>query len=660
MSVTHKSVPIILLIIYSITAHTYFGDLDLVNAIAGFSVLETVAQILHPNNFISDYPGGSGFTNKSLLVNLYIPLMNITNLSAQKIQYLMIGFEVIIISLSSIYLLHTLIRNSEINKEIQFIIFFGIVAVITLSSFTGKNLAGFSFSYYHGIFYGFADAARLLAIAFILQRYWVLAAICLCLGFAIHPIKALMAGLFIAGVVSVDWRRSISTKSVLCGIFSITAVTAWVYFVYDIGNPKSNEVLLTKDFAAYTRIFQVHWYPVYAEYFGRFYILRTAPVIAIIGMMCLAIVQVNFKNQLSSRIFAGLVVLVISTLAGLWISYDLTSINLIKICFIRASTLISLLAPFFILLAVSFYWQKKAWHWVAFYLIFVAVGFVNIVPLSAHLFVIGSCFWFWERRSIHWPIATLAIFTFLIMLIFALLNLEERYPFDTSLNQLLVQFIGFILYAFLITVFYFLLVNANIWSAWLHRSLSAESARRLCLLSLFTICALIWSERKWLGSAYLSRAGDFKEVQIWAKNNTDPTSLFMVDPCISYGWRDFSHRSSIGTPREWYMTGWLYVTDKDRFSLGIEIGDTLGLNLRPHLSERGEPQKIRSAEVCKMAEELYYDPKMEPVDRIAQRYNVDYFVFERQKLSSLPDWQAIHPRFENDHFWVISREQIIK
>ena len=60
------------------------------------------------------------------------------------------------------------------------------------------------------------------------------------------------------------------------------------------------------------------------------------------------------------------------------------------------------------------------------------------------------------------------------------------------------------------------------------------------------------------------------------------------------------------------MTGWLYVSEKERFDRGIEIGDTLGLNLSTLFTTSGEKLKIDGADVCRMATELYYDPEMKP------------------------------------------------
>jgi hypothetical protein len=125
----------------------------------------------------------------------------------------------------------------------------------------------------------------------------------------------------------------------------------------------------------------------------------------------------------------------------------------------------------------------------------------------------------------------------------------------------------------------------------------------------------------------------------------------MVDPCINYGWRDFSARASLGTPREWFMTGWLYSGDGSVLRLGEEISETLGLYLDP--VELG-PQS--SSEVCERARLAYYAEGLTGLTAISEKFEVDYFVLYRSEFESrtgvLPEnWEI---SFENKTFFVIN------
>ena len=164
-----------------------------------------------------------------------------------------------------------------------------LAIVMNLSFVIKPNLASFAFPYYHGQFYGFADAARLAAIAFFMQRRWVLVACCLSFGFTIHPIKATMAAIFMAGAIAIDWR-SLSWVSVFWGMVSLVAFAAWAYFFLGIGQYGGRELVHLEQFAQYTRIFQFHWYPIDRGYFGLHYHVGLAPFLGLMGVMFFGII----------------------------------------------------------------------------------------------------------------------------------------------------------------------------------------------------------------------------------------------------------------------------------------------------------------------------------------------------------------------------------
>ena len=81
------------------------------------------------------------------------------------------------------------------------------------------------------------------------------------------------------------------------------------------------------------------------------------------------------------------------------------------------------------------------------------------------------------------------------------------------------------------------------------------------------LCAAVW----WVGQSRPSpqmRAWcrDYRDTQVWARENTPRDALFLVDPVVrhpgvGYGWRDYSRRSSFGNLREWLYAGWSYSSD---------------------------------------------------------------------------------------------------
>tara|TARA_B100001559_G_C15918331_1_gene357514 strand:- start:128 stop:517 length:390 start_codon:yes stop_codon:yes gene_type:complete len=121
----------------------------------------------------------------------------------------------------------------------------------------------------------------------------------------------------------------------------------------------------------------------------------------------------------------------------------------------------------------------------------------------------------------------------------------------------------------------------------------------------------------------------------------------MTDPCMSYGWRDFSERSSFGNLQEWLKTGFIYNRDKKTFDEGIKRAKILGVNLDKY---SGNPHKSFS-EFCKVSRMKYYDSNIESISEINDKYNVEYFIFKNSEVDKINEKLTIV--FENKFFTII-------
>lgn len=628
-------------------AHVYFFELGALNAIRGFSVLEYVAQAQFPANFVANYPGGAGFTNASILTAVYIPLQQITGLSALALQYIMIGLEILCFVAGCLYLLMTVLRCLDVDRVYHAWGMAWLVILMTLSYVIKPDLANFSFPYFHGQFYGFGDAARLCAIAFALQRRWALVALALCLGFTIHPIKTVMAIIFIGVAALVDWRRSLSWGAVFWGGITSAFILFWAYVWLGVGT--SDFLSMTVDnFTAYSRIFQAHWYPMDMGYFGHAYHDALSPFIGLMGVAILAFYHIRLPYDWQIRWLAGMAALLLVTVLGLWISEAHVSISLIQICLIRASTLMTLLAPFIIVAAILVHIQKQAWHWVAFYVVFLMAGFENVKFLSPFMFIAGALFYMVETRRRPIAMIALCVGVFVWMSVLYIRYFDETSP-------------AFILAYRLVGVAAaygaFMLVAKM--PAWARLHMGVTKTRLVGISCILCLCAGLWSYgARYQKPDFIAQANAYKDAQLWAKDNTAQDALFMVDPCIYYGWRDYSHRSSIGTPREWYLTAWLYIPDQTRFEKGLAVGRALGLDLTDYLPEKDQRPSIDGFDVCEMADTLYYDPSRGGITRVADEFAVDYFVMRQDRVKETKDWPDRPVAYDNDYYRVYRSEDI--
>jgi hypothetical protein len=145
---------------------------------------------------------------------------------------------------------------------------------------------------------------------------------------------------------------------------------------------------------------------------------------------------------------------------------------------------------------------------------------------------------------------------------------------------------------------------------------------------------------------------DYLEVQRWARINTEPTALFMVDPTIYYGWRDYSTRSSFGNIREWLHTSWLYDSRETSYREGVRRFNEFGLDLTHYLYGKKESSIDCFNTLDRDFRKRFYGLPSSRLAEIGATYDVDYFVLKRSELGQSYDFPVA---FENRSYVVFRR-----
>lgn len=655
--------PLYLLAVFALAAaaHVHFFHLTEWAGLSGFSVVEYLAHAMHPENFARDYPGGSITTGFSLITKLYVPLEKLTHASGLTLMTAMIWAEIAAMMLGAWVLWRVLTGQAEPpakgkrDEELKLWAFGWLAALLVVTGATSMSVSDFRAPYFHGQFYGYADALGMAAVAFAFRRNWSVTAFCLALGFTIHPIMTLFAAGFVFAAVLADARNSLCVRSVLWGAAAAVFMAAWSWTVLGFG-ASHGPGIPAADYIALTRFQQVHWYPFDTGLVTEHHDGGLSPFLALMLLMLLALRQADVAALVKRRFLAGFVLLAALTCAGVYISAFSNSPQLIKLCLLRASDFMTLLAPFVILLAVWTHWRRGDWLWTALYVILLLEGGYRgetILPPSVAL-VYG--FYFaqrFRRRERATPFdlflaaTALAVFGLYLGLSFTFPN---RAVFVKTLKSVAVPFavLGLV--------------------AAVRRYAPARLKSALCdrrvLIGLVSLAILgvsgCWAARKArdMMTTRNAIARDYLAVQYWAHDHTKPDALFMVDPCINYGWRDFSERSSLGTPREWYMTGWLYNSDLNTYETGQKIGATLGLDISQFLSKRGEKIKADPRILCSAAQDLVYAPNGPGLGKLVRTFGVDYFVLQRDKVGALQATAQAVPVFENATYSVFTAEAL--
>lgn len=621
--------------------HVHFFALGDVLALRGFSILEVLAAHADPQAFARDYPGGARLTTtNSPTVHLYTFGQDYLGLDALVMLYGMILFEICVLTFG-LWLLWSAIfercKSRTTDQDgVMRIAFVWLVLLVLVSSNQKINMFNFGFPFFHGQFYGFADGLRLAALAMIVRRRWELAAVAFVLCFAIHPIKAAMASAFALGILAVDWRNSLTPRALLAMAATLICWVGW----YTIMLRGDSEGVPLEAFVAFTRAMQSHWYPVDLGLLGRLHDWGITPSMALLLVTFIALRQPGWSPSLSVGILVGFAILTFLTAVGIWISIDASSAGLLKLSIARASTMISLCAPMIILIGACFAWQEKRLLLMAGLLAFLWVGFLQqrgpylMTPLFA--IALATIHVVKQPRDARWmlilagPIAVVSIWYW------------AYFPKDFKPASFLVAAAFWLVLALLVRL-----------------GPSAKQDRRsvpvaLIAISLFFgVGAGYWSiDRGAVNNQESALA--YKEAQLWARNSTPSGTLFMVDPCRWYGWRDFSHRASIGTMREWYMTAWIYNDRADLLDRGHQIAVALGAGFEP---KDAKPRGSRM--MCDAARVAYYDPDLAGPRRVAEKFGVDYFVFEKAYTDGLPEFATDHFAFENEHFAILPADRLI-
>jgi|GEM_PF-2166392 len=652
-----------MLFLLALTGYTYFFHLTEQISVSGFSVIETMAHTLLPENFARDFPSGNASGgSRALLPLLYAPVHALTGVSGLSLLTFMIGVEILCV-IGAAWVLWSALAQPGQDTQTRMLrlgLFCWLATMLIAGQVVRPNLSNFGYPFFHGQFYGFAEATSFVAVASFIRRRWLWVAAILCLGFMIHPIKTLMTAMFIAGASLIGGRKEIAVPQLIAGLVVAVFAALWGYFWLGMGQVSGIPPIPDAQYIAYTRAWQYHWYPFDRGILAESQHGYLSPFLAMLLVGALALLKSGMTKKLCRQLVGGFLMLGLLAVAGLWFSYTHTSVFMIKMALIRASELMTMLVPFLVVRAIYQQWQHNAWGWVIFFNGFVLGGMVNTANLSIGIAGLAVGMYFLqerrhrllfagENRATDYSLALVASAFLLLTLVIWLAYPGAKLPLQPAWYSAKFLAVAWIIIASPLP---------RLMAKWAKRAPSYISWL-LMSLAFFVLAGLCLHKLYFMDAERLAQARDYYQVQMWARNNTPANALFMVDPCAAYGWREFSERSSIGTPVEWFHTGWLYVSDGRVFERGQAISRTLGLDFADQLPAPGERAELINYKVCQQAQTLYYDPSLAPVRRMALEQNVDYFVMDRTRTDPLMRNHDISPRFANAHYLVFARTDLL-
>lgn len=599
-------------------------QLDLKYAWNGFSPMDWVTQYTQVSSVSGAFPNGVLGYQYSAPMYLY-PWAEIgLGIPAEHFVYLFVAFEIAAMMLAMYYLQRQLRPNSGRWVVVLVLVF------STTSWLRDVNLARYGQPAFLGLYYTFADVFLIAAVVMILRGRYLFTALMLGGAFVTHPPLGLI-GAAVCAAIAISDRNTLRPKPALFALAAFGAIAAlWMSLFRNVG--MSGGEIPHDMWLSLTQAVGVHWYPVQYGMFGPYYNER---FFGFVSLLLLAVFYIPL-DATGKRILAGIATALAISIFGVLVSWLFPTPFLVKLSLNRASDLVVLLSlPYIAAGLVSDLRSGPQWKRVlAAGMLFAPFSHHRGMPLLLTLPLLhrmrncpvgGGRSYQRLRAGAWWGGVTL------------LLGYSVAYYDQSWESKDLIRW-GGLLALLAIAAFYGHLTKWDI------TAFSKGAGVTVCVL-----CAG-WLAYTGLRLRNTDEVQAYKDVQLWARNNTSADALFMSDP-TTVGWRDYSRRASFGSVYEWLYSGWLYDSKEATFDEGLARYGELTSDIRRGL---GFPRPLDGrAVLLQQAFKGYYGASDTRRRELAHKYGITYFVFKKEYLIS-PVHLPI--RYENRHFLVVAAD----
>ncbi len=618
--------------------------MDLYSAWIGFTPIAYVYQKMLPEQFALNFFSGIENFDRSLIMWIYPLAYKFLGIPPEWLLNVMIGLEYVAVSLVIWGLCRTLLPKAS-----PWVLFLALGWALT-SWARNMNFAEFAQPFFVGQYYNFADFFRVFGILFALQQRWSLSATFLAVGCMVHPILGMMATVFAGATLLPDWRR-ILTPPIRNAILLFLGLTGgWILLMYQQAGFDGGGIPNALWFDL-TRLSGSHWYALEAGKVSSWADLYVIPFISFSLLLAYAFSQRRPLSETDRRVLFGMAGMLLLCLLGFVFSKAHLSPSLIKLSLHRANDLIILLGiPYVVNQLVIAYQNGSLLRKIGAFAILISPFFFRTgFPLFVTIAFTLSFWWkalFTEEKA--WtpdknPSGLLQNGLILIALgIFALL-LKTHYTHAllstaTVGTQTYWQWVG---------------AAALLMTLCQTSSLQVRHAVMGLLLFGFTLYgSLLWTHQTKPDKAFRAQANAYLQTQHWARENTPEDALFMVEPTVYYGWRDYSRRSSFGNLMEWVNSSWLYDSRMSVLQEGLDRLGTLSINIDDYLKDK--PRIKALGRLINDTKEQFYAKDDAWRLNMAKTHGIQYFVLRKELIQEPSQLPVV---YENNIFVVLSTQQ---
>ena len=616
----------------------YIRHIDLEIALGGFSPIDWINQSFQPNNFAKNFPSGIENYNRSAFMHVYKLAYGYLGIRPENLLPIIIGLEIAILALAVYALSQTLFPFAPPGVP-------AIAIVLVIASYARHmNLAYFAQPFFVGQFYNITDALRMFAIVMFLRNHVLVAAVLLGCSFTTHPAMGVAGGVFLLSMQLIKPREMIKPRFLLSALLFIAIAATWTIGMISDAGVGSGDIPRQPWFDL-TRLNSFHWYPVEN---GFFTFKHDLVFIQFISFMILTVFYMGRTNPLrmiDKKIIAGMFGMTVLVVIGIVFSIIKTSPAFVKLALHRSNDLMILIGLVYV---VNGLWREldsgNTWRGILSMIILISPFFLR--PGYPLFYSILLVFPVWlaifrgdfSNKSNIW-VALMSGGSTLLILAYIGFGISKPWHSGAYTGIQYLRNPGVVAFG-AVGIFLVLLGKIN-----------KKNLRRIFILIFVGCCALFWIKDRVAPSNYLSLAQSYKEAQLWAKSNTAEFALFMPDPTIYYGWRDYSQRSSFGNLREWLYGSCGYDSNVQVYQEGMRRFNEFDINLDEYL--HFIPPIDGFYKLSSKVQERYYAFGDDWRQKLVNKYNIDYFILFKNKIKEPSRLPVV---FENTDFVILSAE----
>ena len=616
---------------------TNVRDLKVRYAWQGFSPMGYTHGVVRPENFVRDFPSGTGNLGMSAALRIYPLAHAVLGVEPHKVLPVVVAMEYVLMALAVMALVRALRPQAPPIVAV-------LVAVYVIASRArDPNIGGWGQPLFWGLSYNVADALRLFALATVLRGRHFAGFVLLACTYTVHPLMALMGGAFVFAALCAT-PRTLLRRPVLAGAGLFVVVAGlWTVCVLRMGGTTGEAFppALWHDLA---RLCSTHWFPVQKGLFGVGHEKTFLPFLSFLILFGYTLSRLAPLATTERQVVAGTAAMLVLVAAGVLFSVMQASPALVRMALHRANDMILTVGLVYV---VDGLWREldgwRSWRLgpvVAALLAPFALrhGHALLFPL-----LVAAPAWAGllrgerGRRVGSAIVVGLSVVAVALVALYAALGMAG--PWDSQ------AYVGgrrlpLVCAALVVVGVVASLLKRREW-------LNARLVRGGVAVGL-ACAAAFWVNHARLPKSKVRKYKAYRSAQYWARDHTPRDALFMVDPTLYYGWRDYSQRSSFGNVREWLHTSAGYTMDLAPCREGMKRVAELGVDWRDFLDPGPDLAGFRALD--EVVRRRYYAASDEWRLALARRYGIGYFVFLRSEMGAPSRLPVV---FKNKYFVIV-------